>query len=97
MLDTTSIEHTCLMEHVQSDTHLATLCQPHPCSNDLIKKCFMNNFLEKKNFYFTSMSTLLTLASGFISLNHNFKIAINIGYLRQDGRWICQYNSVLFV
>ena len=74
------------MEHVQSDTHLATLCQPqpHPCSNDLIMKCFMNNFLEKKT-YFTNMSALHSSASGFISLDHTFKIDTNVGYLTPDG------------
>ena len=32
-----------------------------------------------------------------IRLDHTFRVASNIGYLREDGRWITQYGSVLFV
>ena len=30
-----------------------------------------------------------------IRLDHTFKVASNIGYLRSDGRWVTQYGSVL--
>ena len=32
-----------------------------------------------------------------ICLDHTFKVASNIGYLRPDGRWVTQYGSVLMV
>ena len=31
---------------------------------------------------------------GYISIDHTFKVAANLGYLRPDGRWITQYNSL---
>lgn len=36
-------------------------------------------------------------ATDAISFDHTFKVAANIGYLRSDGRWVTQYNSVFFV
>lgn len=68
--------------------------KPFP-SNDLIMKCFTNNFLENKDHYFCAMTALVT--SSHISLDHTFKVAANIGCLRSDGRWAAQYNSVLYV
>ena len=41
------------------------------------------------------MSSLLT--KSFISIDHTFKVAANLGYLRPDGRWITQYNSLFIV
>ena len=32
-----------------------------------------------------------------ICLDHTFKMASNIGYLRPDGRWVTQYGSVFMV
>ena len=32
-----------------------------------------------------------------ICLDHTFKVASNIGYLRPDGRWVTQYGSVFIV
>ena len=32
-----------------------------------------------------------------VSFDHTFKVASNIGYVRSDGRWITQYNSVFIV
>jgi hypothetical protein len=36
-------------------------------------------------------------AQSFISLDHTFKVAANIGYKRADGKWVTQYNSAFFV
>ena len=35
-------------------------------------------------------------ASQYISLDHTFKIASNIGYVRGDDHWVTQYSSVYF-
>lgn len=35
--------------------------------------------------------------SDYISFDHTFKIASNIGFLRQDGRWIPEYDAVFLV
>jgi hypothetical protein len=36
-------------------------------------------------------------ANKYISFDHTFKVASNIGFQRADNRWITQYNSVFFV
>ena len=36
-------------------------------------------------------------ATNLISFDHTFKVAANIGYLRSDGKWVSQYNSVFIV
>lgn len=41
------------------------------------------------------MSSLST--SIYICIDHTFKVTANIGYLRADGRWITQYNSLFIV
>ena len=68
--------------------------QPYP-SNDLICKCFIANFAENKWVYFSQMSSLST--SMYISIDHTFKVTANLGYLRPDGKWITQYNSLFIV
>ena len=58
--------------------------------------------------YFTAVSqaTLLKISfvemasmsiEDYISLDHTFKVASNLGYLRPDGNCISQYRSVFFV
>ena len=32
-----------------------------------------------------------------LSFDHTFKIATNIGFLRDDNKWVCQYDSVFLV
>ena len=61
------------------------LQKPYP-SNDLLCKCFLANFAENKWIYFSEMSSLAT--SVCISIDHTFKVAANLGYLRADGKWI---------
>ena len=33
----------------------------------------------------------------WISCDHTFKVASNIGYLREDNKWVRQYSAVFFV
>ena len=35
--------------------------------------------------------------ANYLSIDHTFKMAANIVYLRPDGRWITQYNSLFSV
>ena len=39
----------------------------------------------------------LETTSGYLSIDHTFKVAANLGYVRPDGRWVSQYKSVLIV
>ena len=64
-------------------------------SNDGIVKCFLRDFFEKENYYVAEIATVIDTA--WISCDHTFKIASNIGYLREDGKWIQQYDSAFFV
>ncbi len=37
------------------------------------------------------------LSDRWISIDHTFKVASNIGYFRSDHMWVTQYNSVFIV
>ena len=87
----TNIEGNTLLKSEDSIGHIF---KPFP-SNDLICKCFLKSFGENKHFYFKAMASLSTVK--YISIDHTFKVAANLGYLRPDGRWITQYNSLFIV
>ena len=70
------------------------LHKPFP-SNNLLYHCFIQDFAENKDYYFAEMSSISI--ENYISLDHTFKVASNLGYLRPDGNWVSQYGSVLFV
>lgn len=63
-------------------------------SNDVLCKCFVAYFLDNKKYY---DHLIQQLGANYISFDHTFKTASNIGYLRSDGKWVNQYNSVFFV
>ena len=67
---------------------------PYP-SNDMICKCFLAEYMLNRKMYTNAMSRILAQES--ISFDHTFKVATNIGYLRSDGKWITQYDSVFIV
>ena len=52
-------------------------------SNDIISKCFLARFLQDEQMYIKDMTAIPTGKS--ISFDHTFKVAANIGYLREDG------------
>ena len=64
-------------------------------SNNILQQCFLARFLQNRKFYNYHMSQLH--AEKFISLDHTFKVASNIGYGRSDGKWVTMYNSVFIV
>ena len=73
------------IQPLQSFQSIFQLHQPHP-SNDLMTNCFLQNFVENKDIYFREMAALST--SEYISIDHTFQVAANLGYLRPDGKWI---------
>ena len=81
-------------DHLTHYSSLMLLGTPYP-SNYLIYKCFLTDFLLNSDRYMSVMSTVS--ANNVISIDHTFKIASNIGYLRGDGKWITQYKSVFIV
>ena len=64
-------------------------------SNDLLAKCFLAKFLQDEQLYLKEMTAIPTGDS--ISFDHTFKVAANIGFLREDGKWIHQYDSLFIV
>ena len=85
----------------QSDTlllaksNLVTLISRPIPSNDLITRCVIINFLENEHFY--KLEMLKVEVKHCLRLDHTFKVALNIGFLRSDGKWITQYGSVFLV
>ena len=88
-----------LRDYSSSDTGsiceaLSLLVKPYP-SNDAICKCFLSEYLLNQKRYNFAMSRIES--QSLISFDHTFKVAANIGYLRDDGKWITQYNSVMII
>ena len=63
-------------------------------SNDIITKCFLSRFLEIEDRYINAMQKVT--AGQWISFDHTFKVASNIGYQREQ-MWITQYDSAFIV
>ena len=64
-------------------------------SNDILSKAFLAVFLEKEQLYLQEMSNVPIGES--LSFDHTFKVAANIGYLREDGKWITEYDGLFLV
>ena len=65
-------------------------------SRTLIISTYVENFFKfKEQYYIENMKNLK--CDGSISLDHTFEVASNIGYLRSDGKWICQYSALFIV
>ena len=61
-------------------------------SNDILSKCFLVSFLQDESLFMTSIEVGET-----ISFDHTFKVASNIGYNREDGTWVSQYDGLFIV
>ena len=57
--------------------------------------CFLQNSVENKCIYFREMAALST--SEFISIDHTFQVAANLGYLRPDSKWVSLHKSLFIV
>lgn len=64
-------------------------------SKHILHDCFLIWFLENEDYY--SSQLCRTTSQEWISLDHTFKLASNIGYWRNDGKWIHVYDSACFV
>ena len=64
-------------------------------SNDILSKCFIAGFLQNEELYLNEMIAIPISES--ISFDHTFKVASNIGYLREDKKWISVYDSLMLV
>ena len=64
-------------------------------SDNMLAKCFLTGFLSHEKVYLCEMANVPVGES--ISFDHTFKIASNIGYTREDKKWITEYDSAFFV
>ena len=64
-------------------------------SNDAIAQCFLKDFMEKEWHCISEMAQLTS--DIWISCDHTFKVASNIGYLREDDKWVRQYTALFLV
>ena len=82
------------IDFIANSVYVTAVSKPYP-SNDLIARCIIIDFQQNEAIYSTQMASLPV--TDCIRLDHTFKVASNIGYLRPDGRWITQYGSVFIV
>ena len=61
----------------------------------MLTKCFLANFLKEEQVYLQDM--VMINVGDTISFDHTFKVATNIGYLREDNVWVPQYDSLFLV
>ena len=67
------------------------ISRPMP-SNGVLTKCFVVECFMNKEAYSTHMS--LIPIKKYISIDHTFRVASNIGYVRSDGKWFTLYKSL---
>ena len=60
-------------------------------SDDTIISCFVLNFKEYDVYYTERMSQLSAL---YLSADHTFKVAANIGVYLPDNKWVTRFSSI---
>ena len=64
-------------------------------SDDTLCQCFVTLFLKNEHLY---RSYLQSMPVGeYLSADHTYKIAFNVGYLRNDHKWVSRYDSAFIV
>ena len=71
--------------------HITT---PFP-TNDLIARCFIIVFQKYERAYASHMARFKVQRC--LRLDHTFKVASNIRYLRSDGKWVTLYDTIFIV
>ena len=64
-------------------------------SNNIISKVFLAQFLKDEQLYLKYINSIEI--GDAISFDHTFKVVANIGYCRDDGTWVPQYDSLFIV
>lgn len=68
--------------------------RPTP-SSDTVLQCFLYIYNEHKQFFMQHFSE--TSSESWISADHTFKVAANIGCNVPDGSWVTQFDSLFIV
>lgn len=93
-----STDCNALMENsikmVTASQPIILLQNPSP-SNDLIARLFLAYFEHNKHALSDEIQNIT--ADTFMSFDHTFRVAANLGYLRSDGKWVSQYSSLFLV
>lgn len=63
----------------------------------MLTSIFMQHFFAEKEEFLNSQMQCCTSDNGWLCIDHTFKVASNVGYLRSDGKWITQYHSLFIV
>ena len=88
-------KHFTREEIVQFTSHILTsIMQPFP-TNDIIARCFVIHFQECEHGYLSHMAGIKIQRC--IRLDHTFKLASHIGYLRPDGKWVTLFETIFIV
>lgn len=67
-------------------------------SNDFIESVFLADFMDKENLYTARMVDIDIGPNEWISMDHTFKVACNIGLKRKsDSKWETLYDSLFCV
>lgn len=70
-------------------------CTANAPSDDVLRKIFLGRFLRNEYSYAQEMASIEI--GDTISFDHTFKVAVNIGYSREDKVWVPQYDSLFIV
>ena len=82
------------IQSISSSPFVDLISHPIP-TNDIISRCFIVTFEENELHYTNQM--LQVEVKNCLRLDHTFKVASNVGYLRSDGKWITQYSSLFIM
>ena len=63
--------------------------------SDIIRKYFLAKFIQEEQAYIADIQSVHPEEN--LSFDHTFKIASNIGCLRADNKWVCQYDRAFLV
>ena len=67
-------------------------------SNDFIESVFLADFMDKENLYTARMVDIDIGPNEWVSMDHTFKVACNIGLKRKsDSKWETLYDSLFCV
>ena len=81
-------------EYTIQDDFMSSCLSQTPIDS-VLRKVFLSHFLLNENVYLQEMAKVPV--TPFVSFDHTFRVAANIGYLRKDGKWVPQYDSMFIV
>ena len=87
--------HTKMSSQSPAENDFLSLSMSNCPSNDALSECFLASFLQQEKLYIREITSIPIGQS--ISFDHTFKVATNVWYQREDGRWIPVYKGLFLV